>query len=70
MSDRLKATPKDVFLWLGAMISLYASAISFLGLLFAYVNYLFPDVTQGYYYDEYYDPYSGAVRTAMAFLIV
>ncbi|MFM8944547.1 MAG: DUF5671 domain-containing protein [Actinomycetota bacterium] len=70
MTTHPKVGPKDVFLWLGAMISLYASAISFLGLLFAYVNYLFPDVTQGYYYDEYYDPYSGAVRTAMAFLIV
>lgn len=60
-----KAGPKDVALWLGAMIALYGSAISLLGLLYAYVDYLFPDPAIGYY-----DPYGGAVRSAMAFLIV
>ena len=62
----VRATPKDVALWLGAMIALYGSAISLLGLLYGYVDYLFPDPALDYYYD----PYGGAVRGAMAFLIV
>lgn len=62
-----KAGPKDVALWLGAMIALYGNAISLLGLLYAYVDYLFPDPALDY---GYYDPYGGAVRSAMAFLIV
>ena len=60
-----KAGPKDVALWLGAMVALYGSVISLLGLLYGYVDYLFPDPAVGYY-----DPYGGAVRSAMAFLIV
>lgn len=62
-----KAGPKDVALWLGAMIALYGNAISLLSLLYAYVEYLFPDPALDY---GYYDPYGGAVRGAMAFLIV
>lgn len=61
-----KAGPKEVALWLGAMIALYGSAISLLGLLYGYVDYLFPDPA----IDYYYDPYGGPVRAAMAFLIV
>lgn len=60
-----KTTPKDFFLWLGAIIALYGSITSFITLLFEYINYSFPDSLAGYG-----DPYGGAVRFAMAALIV
>lgn len=63
--DKLRATPKDVFLWIGAMIALYASVFSFIALLFAYINYAFPDVL-----NSYVDPYSGSMRYQIASLIV
>ncbi len=64
-----KVTPKDFFLWAGAMVGLYGSVISFITLLFAYINHAFPDALEqgGYYYQ---DPFSGAIRFAMASLIV
>ncbi|RJQ35089.1 hypothetical protein C4556_01065 [Candidatus Parcubacteria bacterium] len=64
--DKPKVTPKDFFLWAGAMIALYGSVISFLTLLFQYINYAYPDPL-AYYYVE---PYSGGMRFAMATLIV
>lgn len=60
-----KTSPKDFFLWLGAIIALYGSIASFITLLFEYINYSFPDALAGYA-----DPYGGAVRFAMAALIV
>jgi hypothetical protein len=65
--DRPKATPKDFFLWAGAMITLYASAFAFVALMFDYLNYAFPD-TLNYY--GYADPYSGSISYEMATLIV
>jgi len=61
-----KVTPKDFFLWAGAMIALYSSVFAFLALLFQYINYAFPDPL-AYYYS---DPFSGGIRFAMATLIV
>src|SRR3989344_5916811 len=63
--DKPKATPKDFFLWAGAMIALYAGIVSFITLLFEYINQVFPDRVLGYY-----DPYQGGVAYAMASLIV
>ena len=60
-----KVTPKDFFLWLGAMVALYVSVISLLTLYFQYINHLFPDAL-----NYYVDPYSGAIRSAIASLIV
>lgn len=63
--DRPRVTPKDFFLWAGAMVALYGSVIAFIALLFEYINHSFPDPL------EYYvDPYSGGIRFAMASLIV
>lgn len=63
--DRPKVTPKDFFLWAGAMVALYGSVIAFIALLFEYIDNRFPDPL------EYYvDPYSGGIRFAMASLIV
>ncbi len=61
-----KVTPKDFFLWAGAMIALYGSVISFITLIFEYINYAYPDPLA--YYSS--DPYSGSIRFAMASLIV
>ncbi len=63
--DRPKTTPKDFFLWAGAMVALYVSIFSLITLLFEYINYAFPDALQ---YNV--DPYSGTIRFAMASLIV
>ena len=60
-----KTTPKDFFLWLGAIITLYGSVTSLIALLFEYINYSYPDALAGYG-----DPYGGAVRFSMATLIV
>lgn len=60
-----KTSPKDFFLWAGAIIALYASVTSLIALIFEYVNYAFPDALAGYS-----DPYGGPVRIAMAALIV
>lgn len=60
-----KATPRDFFLWLGAVIALYGSISSFIALLFAYINRAFPDTLAGYA-----DPYGGDVRFFMATLFV
>jgi hypothetical protein len=62
-----KTTPKDFFLWAGAMITLYASAVAFIRLVFDYINYVFPDTLNNYYY---VDPYSGSVSFEIATLIV
>lgn len=63
--DKPKVTPKDFFLWAGAMIALYGSVIAFIALLFEYIDHAFPDPL------EYYvDPYSGGIRFAMASLLV
>ncbi len=60
-----KITPKDFFLWLGAMASLYVSIVSILTLYFQYINHLFPDPLAGYV-----DPYSSTIRFAIASLVV
>ncbi len=64
--DKPKATPKDFFLWAGAMLSLYGGVIAFIALIFDYINYAFPDTALNYYTD----PYQGGVAYEMASLIV
>ncbi|MDO8481573.1 MAG: DUF5671 domain-containing protein [bacterium] len=64
--DKLKVTPKDFFLWAGAMIALYVSVFSFITLLFEYINRAYPDVLNY----NYVDPYSGSIRFAIASLLV
>src|SRR3989344_6237593 len=60
-----KVTPKDFFLWVGAMAALYGSVVAFIALLFEYINYAFPDPLT-----YYVTPYSGSIRFEMAALIV
>lgn len=60
-----KGSPKDFFLWVGVMATLYISATSLVLLLFEYIRILFPDDQ-----DFYYDPYRAGIRSAIASLIV
>ena len=61
----MKVTPKDFFLWAGAMVALYGGIISFITLLFQYINYAYPDPLA-----YYVEPYSSGIRFSMAALIV
>jgi len=66
IKNKLIASPRDFFLHLLAIITLYASAISVLVLLFQYVNILFPDEL------DYYSRlrYDSLIRSALSVLIV
>lgn len=63
--DKPKLTPKDFFLYIGALATLYWSAGSLLALLFAIVDAQFRDELQ-----YFVDPYSGGIRFAIASLVV
>lgn len=63
--ETAKTTPRDFFLWIGAMASFYGAIISFIALLFEYINIAYPDPLA-----YHGDLYGGAVRFAMASLIV
>ena len=64
--DKPKVTPKDFFLWAGAMVTLYGSVFALISLFFDYVNYAFPETLE--YFPS--DPYSSGVAYEMASLMV
>lgn len=64
LTQKPKTSPKDFFLYFGAIVTLYISVISVLTLLFEVINQLFPKPF------EYVDPYAGGVSLAIAMLIV
>ncbi|MBI2063940.1 MAG: hypothetical protein HYT65_03040 [Candidatus Yanofskybacteria bacterium] len=69
MDNIKKGTPRDVFLHLLAVLTLYVSVVAFITLWWQYINVLFPDILkyQDYYsYSGIYDP----IRWAMAALII
>ncbi|MBU3934715.1 hypothetical protein KKC00_02000, partial [Patescibacteria group bacterium] len=57
--------PRDVFLHFLAIITLYWSAVSFITLLFQYVNYFLPDP-----FMAGSDYYLGPIRFAVSSLII
>lgn len=63
-----KTEPKDVFLHLLSIISLYASATAFLVLFFQYINVLIPDSFQRGFYQ--FQSYYSSIRWSIASLIV
>lgn len=65
MAPAKRNLPRDVFLHLLAMVTLYWSAISFITLCWQYVNYWFPDALNYGYYDA-----SGSIRFAVSSLII
>jgi Domain of unknown function (DUF5671) len=64
--DKPKTTAKDFFLWAGAMVAFYWSAIAFIFLIFNYINYSFPNALS--YYSG--DPYQGGISYEMASIII
>ncbi len=64
-------SPKDFFLHLGVMLTLYVSSISLITLLFQVINVAFPDVLDNVYvYGAYSDPYSAVIRWSIASLVI
>ncbi len=61
-----RVSARDFFLWLGAMVALYVSAISLVILFHQYINVWFPDVKL----EPYGNSSTGGIRNAIAFLIV
>ena len=57
--------PRDLFLHLLAVVTLYWSAVSFVTLLWQYINYFFPDILR-----YYYEGVNGPMRFAIASLII
>lgn len=64
--DRPKTTPKDFFLWAGAMVAFYWSAIALILLMFNYVDYAFPNALS--YLAQ--NPYDSGVGGEMASIVV
>ena len=64
----MKTSPKDVFLHLLAIDSLYTSAISFMVLIFQYINVFLPDALENNYY-ELSSAYN-SIRWSIASLVV
>jgi Domain of unknown function (DUF5671) len=61
-----KTTPKDFFLWAGAMVALYWSVIAFIFLVFNYIDYAFPSPLS--YLPP--NPYDTGVGHEMASIVV
>lgn len=64
--DKPKTTPKDFFLWAGAIVTFYWSVIAFILLTFDYINYAFPNALN--YYPT--DPYQSGISFEMASIII
>lgn len=64
--DKPKTTPKDFFLWAGAMLALYVGVFNYIALVWDYINYSIPDPLD--YYPA--DPYQSGISWEMASLIV
>lgn len=65
--DKPKVTPKDFFLWAGAMATLYGGVVAYIALIFDYINRAFPNPVSS---DYYYYGYSSDISYETASLIV
>lgn len=68
MAKTSKNIPRDTFLYLLAIITLVVVAVGFGMAVFNYVDFYFPDPATDYYRST--SSYEGAIRQAMAMLIV
>lgn len=66
MDQHIKSSPKDVFLHLLSIGTLYYVAVQFITLIWQYVNIYFPDPLE----PEYFANYAGLIRFAMASLLI
>jgi len=69
MKDEIKqkTSPRNFFPHLLSIVTLYASAISLLTVLFQYINLLLPDALEQYYN---FQLYQGRLRVALSVLVV
>lgn len=67
MEQKSSTTPRDFFLHLLHIITLYGSSIALLSILWQLINLAFPDPTQDLYR---YFAVNGAIRWGIAFLII
>src|SRR3989344_3422109 len=65
--DKPKVTPKDFFLWVGVMVSLYGGVVAYITLVFDYINHAFPNPVTNVYYPG---AYSASISYESATLIV
>src|SRR3990167_4073983 len=69
MENKPKAVPKDVFLHLLSIITLYVSAGALIEILFSFVNILFPDAL--YARDSWYvESMQNSMRFGVSLLII
>jgi len=68
MSEANKNLPRDTFLYFTAVITLIVVAVGFGMAVFNYIDFYFPDPATDYYRSA--SSYEGAIRQAMAMLIV
>jgi hypothetical protein len=69
ITQEKKTSPKDVFIHLLAIVTLYICAVSFLVMVFQYVNILFPDaLTESGYYAR--TGMNAAIRWSIATLVI
>jgi hypothetical protein len=61
----MKTSPKDFFLHVGAIATLYFGIFNFLTLMFRIIDVKFPDQLE-----RYFDPYSSDLRFAIASLLI
>ena len=66
--DKQKTSPKDVFLHLLAILTLYASGVSFGALLFQYIDIWMPDRLQDMYWVR--EGALSAIRFSIASLVI
>ena len=66
MNETKKISPKDVFLHILAIAALWASAISFIGLIFQYIDRFIPDAL----YQDGYGSMGDSIRWSIAVLTV
>lgn len=69
MNDTYKNLPRDTFLYLLAIITLVASAVSFGTLVFQYINVYFPDPISSYY-GYGFDSSFNVIRYSLSALLV
>lgn len=64
-TQKPQTTAADFFLQISVVVTLYASAVSFLAFIFNVIDTVLPDRQ-----DYFFDPYSGGLRIAVSTLIV
>jgi hypothetical protein len=64
--EKPRTTPKDFFMWFGAMLSLYWATIAFVFLVFNYIDYTFPNPLS--YLPN--NPYDSGIGFQMASIVV